>query len=61
VVPLEIFDQLTGLLSCFGIPRFHPLQVLDDAVQFAPEELRDGELTPFVCRSGWSACFIAVI
>jgi hypothetical protein len=61
MVPLEIFDQRTDLLSCFGILRFHPLQALDDAVQFAPEELRGGGLTPFVCRSGWSACCNAVI
>ena len=52
MVPLEIFDQLTSLLSCFSILRFHPLQVLDDAVKFAAEEPRDGGLTPFVCRSG---------
>ena len=51
-VSLEIFDQLTGLLSCFGILRFHPLQALDDAVQFALGELRGGGLTPFVCSSG---------
>jgi hypothetical protein len=61
MVPLEIFDQLTDLLNCFGILRFHPLQALDDAVQFAAEELRDGGLTPFVCRSGWSACCNAII
>lgn len=56
MVPLEIFGQLTGLLGCFGILRFHPLQALDDAVQFAPEELCGGGLTPFVCRSALSGC-----
>jgi hypothetical protein len=61
MVLLEIFDQLTGLLSCFNILRFHALQALDDAVQFAAEELRGGGLTPFVCRSRWSPCCNAVI
>jgi hypothetical protein len=61
MVPLELFDQLTDLLSYSSSLRFHPLQALDEAAQFAPEELRGGGLTPFVCRSGWSACCNAVI
>jgi hypothetical protein len=61
MVSLEIFDQLIGLLNYFGILRFRPLQPLGDAVQFAPEELRDGGLTPFVYRAGRSPCGNAVI